>query len=385
LPRVPGREGEPARVGEPALALAPGGDVARLGGMLTARLTRTHRNTARQRQTRLARQGARLTARCHGRSGEQPPLGAPRLSPRRKRASPALARPLPNARSCARRLRTTTPAHSPCSVSAPPALAMAAFAPPAALRAVLARHRVILGSKSATRQAILKEMGVPYEIMVRGKAHATRHRQCTATPPRSLLPAPDAQLRPLAHQTADIDEKAIRHAEPEKLVMALAHAKAAAIRARLAAATPPAAVSPALPALLITSDQVVVYRGAILEKPESPDEARRFIRGYSGDSARTVGAVVVTQLSSGFVSAGLDTAAVFFGAIPEATVAALVAGGEVFYCAGGLMVESPLVAPHVERMEGGMDSIMGLGRALTARLLIEAAEGGAAGQESAPA
>ena len=51
---------------------------------------------------------------------------------------------------------------------------MAAFAPPAALRAVLARHRVILGSKSATRQAILKEMGVPYEIMVRGKAHATR-------------------------------------------------------------------------------------------------------------------------------------------------------------------------------------------------------------------
>jgi septum formation protein len=167
--------------------------------------------------------------------------------------------------------------------------------------------------------------------------------------------------------------------------MALAHAKAAAIRARLAAATPPAAVSPALPALLITSDQVVVHRGTILEKPESPDEARRFIRGYSGHSARTVGAVVVTQLSSGFVCAGLDTAAVFFGAIPEATVEALVAGGEVYFCAGGLMVESPLVAPHVERMEGGMDSIMGLGKALTARLLVEAAAGGAAeGQESAP-
>jgi hypothetical protein len=46
---------------------------------------------------------------------------------------------------------------------------MAAFAPPSALRAVLARHRVILGSRSATRQAILKEMGVPYEIMVRAQ------------------------------------------------------------------------------------------------------------------------------------------------------------------------------------------------------------------------
>jgi hypothetical protein len=50
---------------------------------------------------------------------------------------------------------------------------MAAFAPPAALRAVLSRHRVILGSKSASRQAILREMGVPYEIMARTQPAAT--------------------------------------------------------------------------------------------------------------------------------------------------------------------------------------------------------------------
>ena len=162
--------------------------------------------------------------------------------------------------------------------------------------------------------------------------------------------------------------------------MALANAKAAAIRARLAAAPPPRAASP-LPALLITSDQVVVHRGAILEKPESADEARRFIRSYSHDCARTVGAVVVTQLATGAVAAGLDTAAVHFGAIPDATIEALIAQGDVFFCAGGLMVESPLVAPHVARMEGGMDSIMGLGKELTARLLIEAA-GGAAVSES---
>ena len=155
--------------------------------------------------------------------------------------------------------------------------------------------------------------------------------------------------------------------------MALAHAKAAAIRARLAAATPAPAAAPPLPALLITSDQVVVHRGVILEKPESADEARRFIRGYSGDCARTVGAVVITQLPSGAVAAGLDTAAVFFNSIPEATVEALVGGGDVYFCAGGLMVESPLVAPHVARLEGGMDSIMGLGKELTARLLLEAA------------
>ena len=65
---------------------------------------------------------------------------------------------------------------------------MAAFAPPSALRAVLARHRVILGSKSATRQAILKEMGVPYEIMARQRA--TRH--ATHATPETLPPLPRA-------------------------------------------------------------------------------------------------------------------------------------------------------------------------------------------------
>ena len=45
--------------------------------------------------------------------------------------------------------------------------------PPAALRAVLARHRVILGSKSASRQTLLRELGVPYEVVVRALACLT--------------------------------------------------------------------------------------------------------------------------------------------------------------------------------------------------------------------
>lgn len=51
--------------------------------------------------------------------------------------------------------------------------------------------RLILGSASRTRQAILKEMGYRFEV-----------------------------------QTADIDEKAIRKSDAQELVMALAHAKA---------------------------------------------------------------------------------------------------------------------------------------------------------------
>lgn len=53
-----------------------------------------------------------------------------------------------------------------------------------------ANVRIILGSASRTRQAILKEMGYTFEV-----------------------------------QTADIDEKAIRRKDARELVMALANAK----------------------------------------------------------------------------------------------------------------------------------------------------------------
>lgn len=63
-----------------------------------------------------------------------------------------------------------------------------------------------------------------------------------------------------------------------------------------------------------------------------------------------------------------------FSAIPEPSIAALIEEGEVFWCAGALMVEHPLVAPHVVTIKGGMDAVMGLGKASTLKVLREAAE-----------
>ena len=63
---------------------------------------------------------------------------------------------------------------------------------------------------------------------------------------------------------------------------------------------------------------------------------------------------------------------IHFGTIPEASVAQLIAEGEVFWCAGGLMVEHALVQPHVVRMEGSLDSVMGLDKRLLLRLLCDA-------------
>jgi septum formation protein len=224
-------------------------------------------------------------------------------------------------------------------------------------------RRVILGSSSSSRRAIMDELlagypGLSYEVV-----------------------------------TADINEKALRDPKPEALVKQLAHAKADAIVAKLraaatgggeaaaGAAAPAAAAAAAAaptdenPAYLITCDQVVVHEGKILEKPESADEARAMIRGYTRDApASTVGAVVVTRLPGGERHEALEVCVIRMDPLPEEDVEALVAEGEVMWCAGGLMVEHERVAPRVAAMEGGGDdAVRGLGRATVARLLCDAA------------
>ncbi len=159
-------------------------------------------------------------------------------------------------------------------------------------------------------------------------------------------------------------------------MLALARAKADALRARLTAADNTSTLArggPPLPLLLLTADQVVVHKDRIREKPADVAEARRFVRSYGGSSARTVGALAVTNLATGAAFAALDLAEVFFRPIPEEVVEQLVADGDCLRCAGGLMVEHPLVAPYVERIQGGMDSVMGLGMDVATRLLLQAA------------
>ena len=68
----------------------------------------------------------------------------------------------------------------------------------------------------------------------------------------------------------------------------------------------------------------------------------------------------------------VDVATVHFRPIPEATVDKLLAEGEVYHCAGGLMVEHPLVEPHIERMDGEIDSVMGLRKKTVSNLLAQA-------------
>ncbi|XP_065847409.1 uncharacterized protein [Euphorbia lathyris] len=200
--------------------------------------------------------------------------------------------------------------------------------------AVTTPVKIILGSSSIARRKILAEMG--YEFTV---------------------------------TSADIDEKCIRKEKPEELVMALAEAKAEAILQRLPAHDH---VKDAQPALLITCDQVVVYEGAVREKPSSEEEARAFMKGYSGGHAATVSSVLVTNLKTGFSKVEYDRVEIYFHEIPDEVIDKLIEEGLVLRVAGGLIIEHPLIVPYVKEVVGTTDSVMGLPKALTEKLLREA-------------
>lgn len=116
-----------------------------------------------------------------------------------------------------------------------------------------------------------------------------------------------------------------------------------------------------------------MHEERILEKPADAAEAREYIHGYGRSPASTVGSVVVTQLATGQRIADVDVSYIHFSPIPEATIDSLLAEGTCLQCAGGLMVEHPLVVPHVTRIDGSQDGVMGLSKLLVMRLLCDAA------------
>ena len=208
--------------------------------------------------------------------------------------------------------------------------------------------RIVMGSKSASRRALLAAMGcADFEVRV-----------------------------------PDIDEKAIgdRRGDPASLVAAVAVAKCDALLARHFADHADDDV------VLVTGDQVVTFDGSIREKPEDLAEARRFAASYGGASCGTTGCVVVHDVRTNRRHVEVHEARVDFGAFPPGLVDEILAadGDVVMACAGGLMVEHPLLAPHVAAVEGGVDSLMGLSTPVLARLVARVAADRAADERAHP-
>lgn len=157
---------------------------------------------------------------------------------------------------------------------------------------------------------------------------------------------------------ADIDEKAIRFEDPEKLTIALAKAKAEALVERIDK-----------PSILITADQVIFWDNTIREKPEDEEEAREFLSTYHKAPAIIVNGIAVTNTGTGEQVHGNDSTTVIFREIPQEAIDKILKESNVFAWAGGFAVEDPLFQPYIENIEGVEGSTRGLPVALTRELI----------------
>eukprot|EP01065_Artemidia_motanka_P015207 TRINITY_DN19078_c0_g1_i1.p2 TRINITY_DN19078_c0_g1~~TRINITY_DN19078_c0_g1_i1.p2 ORF type:complete len:228 (+),score=59.25 TRINITY_DN19078_c0_g1_i1:55-684(+) len=154
----------------------------------------------------------------------------------------------------------------------------------------------------------------------------------------------------------DIDEAALRDPDPCALASAIARAKADAVVPRAASRMEPES------AVVVCSDQVVSCKGQIRSKPESEAEARQFLQSYGPDSpAETHTALVVARVPGGPQASAVHTAKVIWKSqIDAAVIDRLVAKGQVMTTAGGFVAEDPELAPFIDRIEGGLDSVQGM-------------------------
>ena len=164
----------------------------------------------------------------------------------------------------------------------------------------------------------------------------------------------------------NIDEKAIRDPDCEKLTLMISNAKADAIMSSGRLADKP---NPAM--FLICTDQVALCDGVIREKPESESQAREFIESYSeeGKSVVTCSGVVVVHVSTGRRTEGVFYNKISFNKIPDEVVDQIVNGDVVYTCCGGFSVDDPVMGAWVKSIEGGVDGVMGMPLCLLEDLL----------------
>mmetsp|Transcript_1214 Transcript_1214/g.2765 ORF Transcript_1214/g.2765 Transcript_1214/m.2765 type:complete len:434 (+) Transcript_1214:14-1315(+) len=149
----------------------------------------------------------------------------------------------------------------------------------------------------------------------------------------------------------DIDEKAIRAEKPEEMCMAIARAKADALAPKVKGRD----------VLLVCMDQVVSCDGQIREKPETEAEARQFLESYrQGKHASFINGMVVLNAATGRCASSLNSSKALWKNFPDEVVDALIKKGDLFTCAGGVVVEDELLQPYLRCIEGTEDSVQGL-------------------------
>lgn len=106
--------------------------------------------------------------------------------------------------------------------------------------------------------------------------------------------------------------------------------------------------------------------------PRDENELKYFLKTYHEAPAEPVNAIVITNTETGKRVSGIDSTRVYFKEIPGEIIEQFVKREDLYNRAGGFAIQDPLLQPYIEKIEGVLDSIAGLPKELTERLLQEA-------------
>jgi len=192
--------------------------------------------------------------------------------------------------------------------------------------------RIYLASRSPRRRDLLKQIGVPFELLL---------------------------LREDLRRGADVDETPLAEESPGVYVLRVASAKAAmAVRQIAYRGLPQKPV--------LSADTTVVFDGQIVGKPVDAEDAARILRTLSGREHQVLTAVAVALREQ--IEAQISVSSVLFRELSDAEIRSYVATGEPLDKAGAYAIQGR-GGVLVTRMTGSYSGIMGLPLAETVELL----------------
>jgi len=192
--------------------------------------------------------------------------------------------------------------------------------------------RIYLASRSPRRRELLKQIGVPFELIL---------------------------LREDLRRGVDIDEMPLADESPGVYVLRIARTKVEmAVRQIAYRALPQKPV--------LAADTTVVFDGQIVGKPDDAEHAARILRALSGREHQVLTAVAVALREQ--IETQISVSSVWFRDLSETDIRRYCASGEPLDKAGAYAIQGRAGA-FVTRISGSYSGIMGLPLMETTELL----------------
>lgn len=192
--------------------------------------------------------------------------------------------------------------------------------------------RIYLASRSPRRRDLLKQIGLPYELLL---------------------------LREDLRRGPDIDETPLPDESPGVYVVRMAQEKAAMAVRQIAYRRLPQKP-------VLAADTTVVFDGQIVGKPDDAEHAARILRALSGREHQVLTAVALALRDQ--VETQISVSSVWFREISDADIRRYCSSGEPLDKAGAYGIQGRAGA-FVTRITGSYSGIMGLPLAETVELL----------------